>query len=493
MLKPCRVLPLAIWTCLCPIWGEDAQSVRFDRQEMLYFKRGSMEWRENSRERLEQFVQHWGTSGEWVIGVPRNVEASHQVALGRIRMIVGTLLELGVVGVKTETLAALPLGEFDPLILGVRGAVPWAGVDPNDDGAVPRPPVPPAPRPKAPPTVPPVPPPPKPTFAPVKKVDVAPAPKKEPIQSLARWMRISGGLEVRENVVEKPPTAQLEARPYPMLSLQADASTDVLMATVAYAKTLHTLSSGKEQADPTNQLDVSRSATSYFSGLSFSVNGLPARVPIQVSYVDETASTTAVLGKGTLLFDRSGSGWVTLMDGVNYAYKRQRKEFALDWCLGNLEKGHSLVSLGLYVAKDEQPFNVHEFGSSINNFIFTSTFHVTGLQVRLKSNPKLEGFHLGRLEVKVGRSTGLTVVDNYQLLGFNVSKRAFNVFGLHFDPHYLMNLGTRGFFQVTLPMDYSRNTFKTQQSLKASGDGTEAGLFGTSYGIGLRVDAGARF
>lgn len=493
MLKPCRVLPLVLWTSLCPVWGEDAQSARFDRQETLFFKRGSVEWRENSRERLEQFVRHWGTAGEWVIGVPRNVAASNQVALGRIRIIVGTLLELGVVGVKTETLPALPLGEFDPLILGVRGVVPWAGVDPNDDGTVPRPPVAPAPLPKVPPTIPPVPPTPKPMVPPVKKVEVAPLPVKEPVQSLARWMRVSGGLEYRDNVVEKPPTAQLEARPYPMLSLQADASTEVLMATGNFAKTLHTLSSGKEQADPTNQLDVSRQATSFYSGLSLSINGLPARVPIQVSYVDETSSSTAVLGKGTLLFDRSGSGWVTLMDGVNYAYRRRRKEFALDWCLGNLVKGHPLVTLGLYVSNHEQPFHVYEFGSSINHFFYTSKFNVAGLQARLRSNPKLEGFHLGLLEVKVGRSTGLRVVDNYQLLGFDVSKMAFNEFGLRFDPHYMRNLGKRWFVQVSLPMDYSRNTFKTLQSLKANGDGTEAGLFGTSYSIGLKVDVGARF
>lgn len=497
MLKPCRVFPLAIWTCLCPVWGENAQSAPFDRQETLHFKRGSMEWQGNSRERLEHFVRRGGPSGEWVIGVPRNLGASEQVALGRIRMIVGALLELGVVGVRTETLPAVPLGEFDPLILGVRGVSPWAGVDPNEDETSARPPVaqPQAPKAPAPVLMPPVLPPqvPKPSAPPEKKKEPVPAPKPKPMESIARWMHVGGGLAYRGFVLEKPPTAQLEARPYPVLSLFGDASTDVLMVAAEVAKTAYTLSSGKEQADPTNQLDVSRQSTNYFSRLALTANGLPARVPIQVSYADETIASTAVLAKNTLLFDRSGSAWVTLADGINYAYKTRAKTFALDWCGGSLEKGGPILSLGAYFSQQEKPFNVHEFGSVENRFIYTAKFHAAGIHIQVKGNPKHEGLHFGAVEVKLGRATGLSIDDIYQLVDLKTAKTAFNEFELRFDPHYRMNFGTGGFLKVTLPIEYAKDTFKTVKLLKANGDGSEAGLFGTRYGYGLKVDLGLRF
>ncbi|GLH73854.1 hypothetical protein GETHLI_23560 [Geothrix limicola] len=480
MLKPWRTFTLAAWTLLGPVRGGEAPLTTFERMDTLYFGKGSVALSPLGLEKLGQFVQAWGKTGPWAIGIPRNHGASEPVVQGRVQALIHALAEQGVVGVVTLATEAVPRDGFDPMLVGKLKADPFAGVDPNED------------QPQA-PAVQPVEPvlPSAPAPVPAPASEPAPARPKAPVPaprpSSVPWWAIQGSVETRSSQPAQPPTVRLDAKPSQVLGLGLNLWGDWGQIDLGYSKTAQA-----EQSEPTNRLDVSTQATTFYRQWRLGAQFKGAWMPIGISYEDETAATTAVLAKNTLIVDRNGFAWVSLMDGVNFAYKRRDQTFALDGQFGRKTQGLKLA-VGLQIDKIESPLNVTEFGSYSDHMLFAAKYDLVGVHASLQGDPWREGFHADALELRVGRATGIHVVDQYRLLNVDVAKRPFNEAMLRFAPYYLGFVGRSGFVRITAPLAYTWNSFKPVTVLQANGDGQEVGLYGTRSSFGLKLDLGLRY
>ncbi|HJV48710.1 MAG TPA: hypothetical protein VJ549_05500 [Geothrix sp.] len=487
MLKPWRTFTLAAWTLLSPARGEDAPLSTFERVETLYFSHGSVSLSPLGLEKLGQFVQAWGKTGPWAIGIPRNHGATDAVIRARVQTLLRALADQGVVGVQTLSTEAAPRDGFEPLLIGKLKADPWAGVDPNEDQ-----PQPPAPRPLEP-----VPPPaqvPTPAAEPVPTPTPTPIPAARPSTrppstgpSPLPWWAFQGSVETRSSQPAQPRTARFDAKPCQVLGLGLNLWRDWGQVDLSYAKTAQA-----QQSEPTNRLDVSSQATTFYQQGRLNLVLKNAWMPVGFSYEDETAATTAVLAKNTLIVDRRGSAWVSLMDGVNFAYKRRDQVFALEGQFGVKHSGLKLL-LGLQIDKVESPLSITESGSYSDLMLYAASYDLVGFHASLQGDPWREGFHADALELRFGRASGLHVVDQYRLLNVDVSKRPFNEAALRFAPYYLGFLGRNGFVRITVPLAYTWNSFKVLTVTQANGDAQEAGLYGTRSSFGLKLDLGLRY
>jgi hypothetical protein len=443
--------------------------------ETLYFNRGSIELSALGLEKIGQFVQAKGTSGSWVIGIPRNQGATDQVTRGRIRTLVGALMDQGVVGVQTVYTQPIRQDGFEPMIIGILKVESFAGVDPNEDQpTAPTPPTPTKP-------------------VPLVRPPVAPGlPKAAPLSPGRQWS-LGGFVEGMSNQIETPSTATLAIKPYNILGLDVNVSPGSMEFDLGYSKSAQNISSGKEQSEPTNKLDTSINATNYYSQLRVAVGFKSGRVPLRFSYLDETSSTTAVLSKGTLLIDQTGGAWVSIVDGVNFAYKTNRKTYALDWLFGISVGSEPNYTFGIHFDKAERPLSVVEQGTYSNNLIYDAKYDGFGIQGLIRPDPWREGFHFASFEIKAGHSKGLDIIDRYHILNMDVSNHSFNEFNVKFNPYYLGYFGSHGFVRVMLPLEYVSNSFKTQKVTQSNGDSQEAGLFGSGQRYGIKIDLGLRY
>lgn len=460
---------LAIWALACSLQGGDLPLATLERREVLYFKRGTIELSPLGLEKIGQFVQAWGPSGQWVIGIPQGSGASDQVIRGRIRTIVSALIEQGVVGVQTVEVPPLPAEGLDPMLLGVLKADPWKGVDPNDEEHPPAPPV--EPQPTPPP--------------------LRPAPSVLPPRPDHPWA-LGGSLEGTSMPVEKPLVGVLDTKPYLIAGVGVSYTSEAMAFALGYAKTASNLNRA-EQAEPTINLNVSSQATHFFDQLRASVTFKQGFVPIQVSYADETQATTATLAKNTLLIDRNGFAWMTILDQVPFAYRLRHQTLAVDWQIGEGWSGGRRLSFGLHTEKVERPLSVLEFGSYQNAILYAANYDLVGLQASFHSDPWRAGFHADALDIKFGRAQGIKVNDPYQILTMDVANQGFNELSVAYTPSYVATLGAHGYVRFVLPLAYTKNSSKTTTLIRSNGDGQEAGLFGSSSRVGLRIHLGVRY
>lgn len=475
MFKPCSLASLAVISSFGSLRGQEVRLSAFEHQETLYFNRGSIDLSPVGAGKTRQFVQAFGPTGRWVIGIPRNHGASEQVLRGRIRTIVSALMDLGVVGVQTVAIEPVAREGFEPMVIGKLNGDPWAGIDPNDD----------EPRVVPPPTKVP---PPRPVTAPKPE----PMPPFTTPPSPAPWLTVSGSLEGQSLQVEKPPTATIDAKPYEIVGLQVNLAPKSMAFELGYSATVQNLFAANQQAEPTTRLDTSSSATHFYGCFRVAVRFEESPVPIQLSFQDETSATTAILPKGTLLIDRQGSAWVSLVDGVDFAYKHRNRSYALDWLFGGSEPAGLGVSLGLHLDRIERPFSVLESGSYSDGIIYAANHDSTGIHASLRQSPWQEGLHFGAFELRLGHSSGIHLVDRYELLKMDVSKVPFNDFKAAFTPYYLHYLGSQGFVRISLPLEYTKSTFKNLV-VNSNGDGQLGGLYGTTQRYGIKVDLGLRY
>lgn len=496
MQKPWHPFVLSIWTAFCPVRGQDVQPSALDPVEIIYFDRGSSTLSPAGVRKLEQLIQDWKGPGGWVIGVPRNSGVRDQVIQGRIRAMIGVLIEHGIVGIKTISTPPIPRERFDPILIGKRKASSSKEVDPNEDEPTEEPkrviPLQPLeagtslrkeeiPRSFEP-------------LAPPRVDGEKPSGKSmEPPSPPVRWVEFNGTYDYKSIMINKPPTAKFEMNPYHLIGVNFRFSPNYINIGLGYSKTITTIFSGNEQTDPDRNLNVSDKATNYYSKISLSIHPHNTLAPIALSYHDETYATTAILPLGSLLFDRTGFGWISIVEGVKFAYKMRNQELAIDWRIRDWGLTSPGISAGIHYNKIENPYNIQEFGSNINTIIYAANFNMIGFHGKIEGDPSREGAHLDAIEFKYSHAKGINLLDSYHFLNIDPSKNTFHEIGIKFCPNYLINSKKHGFIRITAPLELSKITSKRVNSINLNGDKQEAGLYGGYFSYGLKIDVGLRF
>ncbi|WLT32487.1 hypothetical protein [Geothrix sp. PMB-07] len=465
-----------------PLEAQDIPITVLTQQGILYFDRNTTELSPLGREKLGNLIREWGKGGVWVIGIPRNSGASDAVNQGRVRTLVSLLMEQGIIGVRTQPVPPVAHDAYDPLVIGkisqasTEVEAAKGDIDPNEDD--------PTPRPMPPQTVQKVPPDPPTVEA------VPPAPSLM-AATAPSWVALSAQVAYQSASVATPPTVRMEASPYPVVGVGVVAVPGALRLEAGYAKSARNAFGVKEQGEPDRKLDVSDASTTFSEQVSFSLGLTQGFLPLQFSYVDEKQSLTAVLPKGALILDRAGEGWVSLVDDVRFAYRTRVKSSGLDWRFGDSERDARTYWLGFYSDKTEKPFSLYESGAFENHVLYTATYTVTGLRVRIQGDPFREGLAFDDVELKAGRAKNLELLDKYHLLLAEVTKQGFNEASLRVSPRYLTSFGKRGFVRFSLPLTYTLNTAKSQTT-EGAGYTQLTGLYGNRFTAGVRLEVGFR-
>jgi len=477
--QPWRWFALTLWVLACPLRAQETPLAAFEQMEILYFNRATIDLSPLGKQKLERLMQAKDKEGVWAIGIPQNHGASEQVIQGRIRVIVSALLEQGIVGVQTLRLPPVNRDAFDPMVLGrLRGAgAPLPEEDPNADEMAAQPAAKAVPRQKIP------------AASPV----VTPAPPPGPSR-VAGPLRTAWGLSLasRTYAVQTPSTTRIEATPYQVLGVDGALASGTFQLEAAYAKTFRNAFSVKEQADPARNLDVSDAATSAYERAELSLGFKGSAVPIQVSFGEDRQSVAAVLPLGALVLDQAGDGWVSIVDGVRYAYRTRVQSIGLDWWFGDDRTAARTYALGAYTHRTEKPFSVREYGPFENQILYQASYRTVGLHGRIQGDPFREGLHLDDLELKVGRASGLSLVDKYHLLGAGVADRGFQEASLRVAPRYLAALSRGVFLRITLDLEYVSTGSAKLDVVGGAGQRQLMGLYGNRFAGGLKVALGFR-
>lgn len=491
MQLPRPLFALSMWAAACAV-GAQETPVAMARKEILYFDRNATELSPMGRRKLEDLIREWGKGGVWVIGIPRGGGASDAVTQGRVRTLVGLLEGQGILGVRTQTvppMARETYDRYDPLIVGKASQVdPGAGagaadVDPNEDEPAPRP-VPPENQPSGTQQkVPPV----QPEAEAALPVPSPPAPASNP-----GWVALSALVAYQNASAATPPTARVEASSHAVVGLGMVAAPGALRLEAGYAKSARNAFGVKEQGEPSRSLDVSDAATAFSERASFTLGLTQGFLPVQFAYVDEKQSLTALLPKGTLILDKAGEGWMSLVEDVRFAYRTRVKSAGLDWRFGDAERDARTYWLGIYSDKVEKPFSLYESGAVENHVLYTAAYTTTGLRARIQGNPFREGLAFDDVELRAGRAKNLELQDKYHLLPADVTKKGFTELSLQAGPRYLAPFGKSGFIRISLPIAYTVNSAKSQTSTGSAGYAQLTGLYGNRFTAALRMEVGFR-
>ncbi|MBI1753509.1 MAG: hypothetical protein HY014_03585 [Acidobacteria bacterium] len=489
MQLPRPLFALPMWAAACAVGAQETPAA-LARKEILYFDRNATELSPMGRRKLESLIREWGKGGVWVIGIPRGGGASDAVTQGRVRTLVGLLEGQGILGVRTQAVPPMARETYDPLVIGKAsqpdpgaGAGVAADVDPNEDEPAPRP-VPPEDQPsgtqqKVPPVQP--------------EAEAAPLVPSSPASAPAPgWVALSALVAYQNASAATPPTARVEASSHAVVGLGVVAAPGALRLEAGYAKSARNAFGVKEQGEPGRSLDVSDAATAFSERTFFALGLTQGFLPLQFAYADEKQSLTALLPKGTLILDKAGEGWMSLVDDVRFAYRTRVKSAGLDWRFGDAERDARTYWLGIYSDKVEKPFSLYESGAVENHVLYTATYTATGLRVRIQGNPFREGLAFDDVELRAGKAKGLELQDRYHLLPADATKSGFTEASLQAAPRYLAPFGKSGFVRISLPITYTLNTAKSQTATGSAGYAQLTGLYGNRFTAALRMEVGFR-